>query len=347
MAEPETRALLEPDPALGTATATVGRLLVTGATGFIGSWIVRTALALDCPVRGLVRSHAKAHSLEIETAELHTGDLADPESLIGVMEGVDVVVHCAARLGKWGTTPEELERTNVEGTRTMLDLASDYGARFFHLSTCGVSGDVGSDPADETFEPNPATGYERAKLAAERLVLERAAAGAWACVLRPTWTYGPGDPHKLPLFRAIQKGRYAFVSGGKALVHPVFVSDLVAGVFRAIERARSGEVYLLGGATPHTQKQLAHAIADALGVRRTWISLPRPVFQLAALPFELAGRLFGFEPMLTRGRVTLMASNYGYSIDKAREQLGYAPAVDLKEGLRIAVQDYRDRRVLA
>jgi dihydroflavonol-4-reductase len=126
----------------------------------------------------------------------------------------------------------------------------------------------------------------------------------------------------------------------------VHVDDLVRGLLAAADRARSGEVYIVGGAAPVTKRELAHAIADALGVRRTSLSVPRPLAAAAAALLEALGRVCGFEPMLTRSRVMMMADNFGYSIDKARRELGYEPRVALREGIAETINSYRESGLL-
>jgi nucleoside-diphosphate-sugar epimerase len=216
-----------------------------------------------------------------------------------------------------------------------------------HLSAGGVTGPVEETSVDETYDCRPATPYERTKLAGERSVLARSRElGIPAAVVRPTFTYGPGDPHKLALFRAVRRGRFAFIDGGRSVLHPVFVDDAVSGILLALERARPGEVYIVGGERPVSKRELVETIAAALGVRPPSISLPRALAWPVASLLEPAGRLLGFEPVLTRSRVMMMGDNFGYSIAKARRELGYAPRVDLATGIRRTVAAYREAGLL-
>jgi nucleoside-diphosphate-sugar epimerase len=165
-------------------------------------------------------------------------------------------------------------------------------------------------------------------------------------VLRPTFTYGPGDPHKVALFRAVQRGRYVFIGDGESVNHPVFIDDLLEGLVLGIERGRPGEVYIVGGDRPVTKRELVGEIADALGVARPSRAIPRWVASLAAPLLEGLGTALRFEPILTRSRVMMMADNFGYSIAKARRELGYAPRVTLHEGILATVQHYREAGAL-
>lgn len=316
------------------------RLLVTGATGFIGGRLVAAALARGFAVRALVRDRERA--ADLGPAELFQGDLTDPASLAGVERGIDLVVHCAGILGKWGTPESVLHEVNVRGTAHLLERFCAAAPRLFvHLSAGGVTGPVPRRVVDESYACRPATAYEKTKWLGERHVLESApASGVPAVVLRPTFTYGPGDPHKLALFRAVRRGRFAFIGNGESVVHPVYIDDLLNGIFLALERARPGQVYIVGGERPVTKRELIHAIADAQGVRRPGLCVPRPLAAAAAAVLETLGRSLGFEPLLTRSRVMMMADNFGYTIDKARAELGYRPEVPLTEGIGRTARAY-------
>jgi dihydroflavonol-4-reductase len=317
-----------------------GRALVTGATGFMGGRLVPALARAGYAVRALVRDPARATALG--DVELFVGDLARPESLAGIERDVDVVVHGASLLGKWGTDERILTETNVRGAR---ELASRFRGtalrRYVHLSAGGVTGPLPRQAVDESYPCRPATAYERTKLEGERAVLDLAARGGIpALVLRPTFTYGPGDPHKLALFRTVKHGRYVFIDGGRSVNHPAFIDDVIAGILLALERGRPGQVYIIGGERPVTKRELVFTIADALGVRRPRLSVPRWLAAPTAGIFELAGRALSFEPILTRSRVMMMADDFGYSIAKARQELGYEPRTALHEGIAVTVRHY-------
>lgn len=316
-------------------------LLITGATGFIGSHLARAALQHGLKVRALVRG-PDASAIPA-AAEPWRGDLLQPNSLVGIESGVDYVVHCAGVLGKWGGPEAMLYELNVAGGVRLLERFRGGGVRrFLHLSAGGVTGPLPVEAADERYPCRPRSAYEKSKLAGEQEILARAT--EWAlpvAVLRPTFTYGPGDPHKLPLFRAVSAGRFVFIGDGRSVLHPVFIDDLVAGILLALERARDRDVYILGGERPVTKRELIEAIADALGCRRPRLRIPTWLARPAAAALEALGRGLGFEPILTRSRVSMMSENFGYTIQRAREQLGYAPQTSLQQGIRRTADAYR------
>ena len=185
------------------ASTDKGLALVTGATGFIGNRLVAALLGDGYRVRALVRDPGRGRGLG--DVELHVGDLTDESSLAGIERGVDSVIHGASLLGKWGTDPRRMAAVNVRGSLALLErFRGSAVSRYVHLSAGGVSGPVRVGSVDETYACRPATPYERTKYEAERKVLELAPRlEVPALVVRPTFTYGPGDPHKVALFGAV------------------------------------------------------------------------------------------------------------------------------------------------
>ena len=150
------------------------KVLVTGATGFVGGYLVRALCEAGYVVRALVRNEAQAPAAT--GVELYVGDLLRPDSLVGIEQGVEVVVHCASILGKWGTPKTLLHDVNVRGSVNLLKRFEGIPLRrYVHLSAGGVTGPVKQGFVDETYVCKPATGYERTKLLAERKVLELSA----------------------------------------------------------------------------------------------------------------------------------------------------------------------------
>jgi nucleoside-diphosphate-sugar epimerase len=162
-------------------------------------------------------------------------------------------------------------------------------------------------------------------------------------VLRPGAIYGPGETRLLKLFRAIARGRYAIVGSGRAFYHPVYIDDLLDGYLRALEHpAAVGEAFIVAGPHYVSQRELAATIARHTGGR----VLP---FRIPAAPIRLAGAIveavcvpLGLEPPLHRRRVDFWTKSRAFSIEKARRVLGYAPRVDVDEGVARTARAYRE-----
>jgi len=208
----------------------------------------------------------------------------------------------------------------------------------------GVHGHVEHPPADETAPLAPGDVYQASKAEAEVLAMgfhrER---GLPVTVVRPGAIYGPGETRFLKLFRAIARGRYAIVGTGLTFYHPVYIDDLVAGFLLALGRPEAvGQAFLLCGPSYVTQRDLAALVARHTGGQ----VLP---FRIPALPIQWAGDLveavcvpLGLEPPLHRRRVDFWTKSRAFTIEKARRLLGYAPKVDLDEGIARTAASYRE-----
>jgi dihydroflavonol-4-reductase len=314
------------------------RVLVTGATGYIGSRVAARLAELGWDVVAMVRGGRSESGLATAV-----GDVRDPVSLLRAFRGAEVVCHCAGLLGKWERSSDDIRSVNVEGARNAVWAAQAVGVRYLlHLSTSGVTGPLGELPADEETECHPVTVYEKTKHEGEGAVRELARElGLRHAVARPTFTYGPHDPHKLGLFKAIKQGVFFYMGDGTSTTHPVYIDDLVAGIVRLLERRPDDRVYILGGPRPVSKRELATTIAQELGVSPPRLRVPAPAAWALGSALEAAGRLVGREPPLTRSRVLAMTRSWGQDISKAREELGYQPQVELPEGIRRTVESYR------
>jgi nucleoside-diphosphate-sugar epimerase len=233
---------------------------------------------------------------------------------------------------------------NVAGTERLLEAAARAGVRrFVHTSTVGVHGHVETPPASEESPLLPGDIYQATKAEAETLALGfHRARGLPVTVVRPGAIYGPGERRLLKLFRAIARGVYAIVGSGRAFYHPVYVDDLVDGFLLALERAEgAGEAFILAGPRYVTQRELAAVIAKETGGRVLPLRIPAAPIRLAGALCEAVCVPLGIEPPLHRRRVEFWTKSRAFTIDKARRVLGYAPKVDLEEGVARTVAAYR------
>jgi nucleoside-diphosphate-sugar epimerase len=316
-------------------------ILVTGATGFTGSHLVRSLVADGQRVRAVVRSADQARHKLPGAVELIEGDVADGEVLTRAVQGIDTVYHLAAVYREAKHKDSEYERVHVEGTRRLLQAATAHRVRrFVHCSTVGVHGDVAEPPADEEAPYGAGDIYQRTKLEGER-VARSFAGDLEVAVARPTAIYGPGDTRLLKLFSMIARRRFVLLGRGDIFYHMVHIDDLVRGLrLLGTHPSAPGEVFILGGERYYTLKQITALIASAEGV-------PEPRLRLPARPFQLAGSLcekicvpLGIEPPIHRRRVDFFTKSRAFSIRKARRVLGYRPQVGLLDGIRGTLSGY-------
>jgi nucleoside-diphosphate-sugar epimerase len=320
-------------------------VLVTGATGFTGGYLVRSLVADGHPVRVLVRSRARAASLP-PGVDVWEADITDPAAVARAVEGVGTIYHLAAAYREASHREGGYWRVNVGATRNLLEAASTAGIeRFVHCSTVGVHGHIANPPADEQTAYSPGDPYQRTKCEAEVLALAYARdRGLPLTVARPTAIYGPGDTRLLKMFRMIAKGTFVMLGSRDINYHMVFVDDLVEGLrLLGTHPAAPGEVFILGGDRYYLLETIAGMIADLLGVRRPRIRLPAAPFQIAGSICEAICVPLGVEPPIYRRRVDFFTKSRAFSIEKARRLLGYNPQVPLEAGLRRTLDWYRDQ----
>lgn len=320
------------------------RVALTGATGYTGGRLLAALLARGDQVSVLVRPLRERRALG-PAVRMVEGDLTgDPEPLARLVEGSDAVLHVAAVYRSARHAEAYYHDVNVGGTERLLEAAARAGVgRFVHTSTIGVHGHVARPPADEGAPFTPGDVYQRTKAEAEALALGfHRTRGLPVVVVRPAGIYGPGDRRHLKLFRAIARGYYAIVGSGRALYHPVYIDDLVAGYLLALQRREAvGEAFILGGPSYVSQSELAASIARATGGRVLPLRIPAGPLRLAGALCEALCVPLGIEPPLHRRRVDFWTKSRAFTIQKARRALGYAPQVDVEQGIGLTADWYR------
>lgn len=327
----------------------MSRVLVTGATGFVGSSLAHRLAEDGYDVRILVRGTSNASRPELAGAEVCIGDVTDPDSLREAVKGIDVVYHCAALYRTGGLPDSAYWAVNCEGTKNLLQASRDADVpRFIHCSTCGVHTSVKNPPADETAPYNPGDVYQAAKCEGEKEALRYHREYALpVTVLRPVGVYGPEDTRWLKLFRGIARSRFVMLGSGETLIHMVYISDLVDAFRLAADTPGSiGQVYIAGGERYVTLNELTRVIADAVGaVPPRWHIPVKPVRILSGICEDIC-RPLGINPPLFRRRVDFFVKNRAFDISKARRELAYTPRVSLGEGARRTSDWYRAQGML-
>ena len=321
-------------------------VLVTGATGFLGTSLVRRLLSDGAPVRVLARSADKARPLTDGGAELMVGDITDGDAVAAAVADVGVVYHLAGRLLEPGVPAAEYRRTHVEGTKLLLACCrSERGLeRFVHCSTTGVLGVTGDRPADETAPLRPTNVYEATKAEAELAVRDAWREGFPAVIARPGLVYGPGDLHLLGFFRSVLRRQFRPIGRRPVWLHPIYIDDMVEGLVRCgQDGGATGECFHLAGRDPVQLAELAEEIARAGGTRVPAGRIPLPAAQAAAaLGDRLPPNLKRSAP-LTRSRLEFLTHSRVYDVSKAQRVLGFAAATDLPTGTERSMAWYRQK----
>ena len=303
-------------------------VLVTGASGFVGSAVARLLAEKGYRVRVLMRATSPRANVEGIACETVEGDMRDAASMAIAMRGVRYLFHVAADYRLWARDPEEIVRNNREGTRAVMEAALGAGVeKIVYTSSVAALKPLEGAVADETSRHTEASAigaYKRSKVVAERLVEEMVAArGLPAVLVSPSTPIGPRDIKPTPTGRIIVEAATgkmpAYVDTGLNLVH---VDDVAEGHLLALERGKTGEVYVLGGEDVTLKTMLAD-IAGLSGRKAPTLRLPRGPIYPIAFAAEAAARVTGREPFVTVDALRMARHHMFFSSAKAAKDLGY------------------------
>ncbi|MBN1994577.1 MAG: NAD-dependent epimerase/dehydratase family protein [Anaerolineae bacterium] len=312
------------------------RILVTGATGFIGGRLAERLVTEEgVVVRGLVRTPEKGRRLADIGVELMPGDITDPVSVQSAMAGCQLVFHTAAWVSEHGSRAA-VWAVNVEGTKNVVEAALAAGVkRFIHLSSCAVYGSLQQDNIDENTPPRVSGDlYGDSKIAAEEIVFNAyRKKGLPVVAARPSQVYGPGSyQFTVRPVELIKAGRMMLIDGGRYFCKPVYIDNVVDGLILCakIDAAVGQAINLTDSPIPWRD------FLGAYGRMLVIDSFPSIPFKLAwLLGFlnELGAAMSGRKASFNRRLVKALHSDNSFSNQKARKLLGWVPKVDLTEGM--------------
>lgn len=321
------------------------KVLVTGATGFIGRHLTERLVQEGLLVRALVRPATRSGPLEELGVELARGDLEDPSTLPPAVAGCEIVFHLAAARAAHGAGHSGRRETDVDGTERLARLAGSAGARFVFASSRGVYGATGG-VLDERTPLAPNTRYRRGKVEAEAALarcVERD--GLRLVVLRLPSVVGPGSRSWLGLFRAIGTGRFRMIGSGRNRLHPCPIDDVVSGLLLAGRvPGVEGKTYLISGRSSVSLRAFLESIARSMGVSLSPVRLPRAPYRVARKVSAWRDRALGRPTRLSPYEMFLVS----YEIDDrtARRELGYDPTSSLDGAIRQSVEWLRTEGLL-
>ena len=307
------------------------KVLVTGATGFVGAAVTRKLLAAGYAVRTMTRADSDRRNLVNLDVEHAVGDLQDPATLVKAVRGTQILFHVAADYRLWVPDQKAMYETNVEGTRRLMRAAMDAGVeRIVYTSsvaTLGIPPDQQPGREDTpTSIDNMIGPYKRSKFMAEELVRDMANTEQCPVVIvNPATPMGPGDIRPTPSGRIILdaiNGRIpAFVNTGLNIVH---VDDVADGHLLALTKGRIGENYILGSEDMSLEVLLGQ-VARLVGRRPPRVRIPHQLAMAVAHASEAWSRVSGREPQVTLDAVRMARNIMYFSSDKAQRELGYKP----------------------
>ena len=321
----------------------LGKVLVTGGGGFLGSALAAMARGRGLTVRSLSRRfYPHLQKLGVEQIQ---GDVSEPATAIRAVEGCQTVFHTAAKAGLWGLEGD-YERVNVRGTRNVIAACRGAGARriIFSSSPSVVFNGRAMEGADETapYCERYDAAYPRTKALAERLVVESNSDELAAVSIRPHLIWGPGDNNLLPrIISRAKSGRLRRIGGGEPRIDPIYIDNAAMAHFLAADRlepgsAIAGKIYFVTQGEIIPLWEMIDRLLHAAGLPPVRRSISRPVAIATAGLLELGYFLSrkSSEPPLTRFLVRQLSTTHWFSIDAARRDLGYEPKVTIAEGMQ-------------
>ena len=329
------------------------KILITGASGFIGSFIVEEALKRGFETWAAIRKSSSKEWLQDERIRFIELNLSSKAQLVEQLRGqdFDYVVHAA------GVTKclnkADFHRINTEGTKNLVEALLEVEMplkRFVFVSSLSIFGAIKEQQPYEAIResdtPQPNTEYGRSKLAAEQYLEKKK--GLPYIILRPTGVYGPREKDYFIMAKSIQQHSDFAVGYKRQDITFVYVKDVVQAVFLALEKGENGRKYFLSDGKVYQSATFSNLIHEALG-RPWWIRITAPVWVLRIVTFfgEYIGRMTGKVTALNNDKYNILKQrNWRCDIQPAIDELGYQPKYKLKQGVEETIKWYKDNKWL-
>ncbi len=319
-------------------------VLITGSSGLVGSHLAERTLSHQIPTTLFIRNREPVRWLEKAGAKLVLGDLSDDESIKAATPGITHIVHCAAKVGDWGTKDHYL-KPNVGG---MMALARHVDPsvfqRFIHISSLGVYPAGHHVQTDETspVAEQGVDGYTHSKIQAEKALKDyMTQTGFPAIMLRPGFIYGPRDRTILPkLIDSLRNRKFAYLGPATHKMNNTYVGNLVSAIMLALNSPQGiGNVYNITDPRLVSKQEFIETICRLMHLPLPTRKVPYQVARTLAVVMESAYRLSGKKsaPLLSQAKVKFLGANLDFSIEKAKSELDYHPSIDFQMAMATTI----------
>ena len=318
------------------------KVLITGATGLLGGYLLRELQQRGEQIRALVLPIEDTRKLREQGVEIVRGDVTDASTLPPAVKDIDVVIHLAGMMGVWRPLTD-YQLVNVTGSENLYRAAQRAGVhRFVHTSSHTVYG-LGHGRClteGDALRPDPDP-YSISKAEGDRLIQRiMLTSDMETVILRPGTFFGPGDRlHFGRMAQRMKDGKGVIIGRGDNALPFCYVTDIVQGFLLAAYHTQApGNIYNITNDRPLTQKEMFDAIADAVGGKRPTLHLPYLPTRYGGMLAEKLALVTQSKPVLTQLGALMFGSDTRHSVEKARRELGYEPQVELREGIRLAAE---------
>jgi nucleoside-diphosphate-sugar epimerase len=330
------------------------KILVTGATGFVGTNLVKELGEQGYTCRCLVRDKNQAKSLvnnQQSKIELWEGDITKPSTLRGISKDINIVFHLAAHGHVAASSKEaylQFLKINVKGTENLIkDCLVSPISKFFHFSSTAAVGLIEDILVDENVKPNPKTPYQRSKLESEKVVLKYIKKGFPGIIFRPCMIYGIGGLGEFYKFsKLIKKGFMPKIGSKEKLTPIVNVKDVVQACLKGIKRARVGETYLICSEKSYPFDDICSEMSKSLGVKWPKLRIPESLAIFGVKLLEKGFKVLKKPPIVTSKNIKSTIADRRFSIQKAKKDFGYSPDINLARGIDEVIKWYRKNRLI-
>lgn len=326
------------------------KILVTGATGFIGQWLVSELIEQQKhEIVALVRKESDVNKLKdqkgLSIIEVDYGN----QNLSKKFKNVDVCIHLIGQMGEFGVPEEKYVDVNVNLTYKILNICEAKGVKqFIFCSTPGVQG-FGNRMATEEQPYAPRNAYEKTKVMAEEEIIDFCKTSKIKyTIIRPDFVYGPGDMRRVKLYKNIKNKKFILTTSGKSFLHPTYITDVTQGFIKSIGNVNAyNEIFNISAGQDVNSLQYLKTIAECTESKLIHINIGYRISIVAASFIEGIYKSFTHrEAFVTKNKIDFLALDHSTSNDKAQKLLGYIPQVDIEEGMRRTIAWCRDENLL-
>lgn len=319
-------------------------ILVTGGTGFMGTYLVPLLLQRGHNVRLFVRDKKKAQDLFDNHCEIICGDIKEKDTVEGCCEDIDVVYHMAALMGHDSPSEAAFKKfrgVNVDGVRNIVEEAKKAKIKkFIYISSTAAMGLQKDCIINESTVCKPYTPYQVTKREAELFILKEIKDNLFpAVIIRPSMVYGPGFKGDfLTIAKVCKLGIFPKIGRGKNLSPALYIEDLAESLARFLDKGKIGEIYLLSSSQSFTLEETVEIISETIDKKVHYIYVPRVIALIGAAILEKACKLIGKKPPVTKRNIESVSTDRIIDISKMSSDIQYTPQVHLKEGLPKTLQ---------
>lgn len=335
-----------------------GKILITGASGFIGSHLVELLLEKKIDKKSLrlfVPHNESLVNLPKEKIEIIRGDIRNKTAIKKAMKGVNLIFHLAALTIDGGKyfSQNEYNEVNVLGTQILLDECRGKKIKkfifFSSIAVYGFPAWVGQIKNwDEKRRKDPQEIYGQSKLDAENKVIEaHKMYGTPYVIIRPTSVYGPRDKRNLmELFKVIKKHLFFYIGNGKNKMDYVYVKDVARAAYLAAFNKRTSGDYIIGSGNPLTLNEIAYYVAKSMNTVVINLHIPKTFAMILSILVKYISDLLGITPILFPQRVKVLTTDCYYNISKAKKELNFKPEIPFEEGSRLTSKWLYENKII-